>query len=164
MSCAYVRCLRIVSIPLGVLLWVGAVSLPALAKMPIKQVAARKAATKEKSSNSQETTEKAASTWPDFCTEWMGKLAVRERDNIANIHWETAADGVKGVYVGYSKDHTCTLHEGTEKVPVGKIGYLEVSYEKRGATIAEAQQSDPRPTTSYEVTEIFEYIKGKWDY
>jgi hypothetical protein len=164
MSYSHTRSLRSLFTPLAGLLLVAAASLPAPAKMPIKQVAAHKATAKEKAADSQESAEKAASTWPDFCTEWMGKLAVRERDNIANIRWETGADGVKGVYVGYSKDHTCTLREGTEKVPVGKIGYLEVSYEKRGASIPEAQQSEPRPTVSYEVTEIFEYIKGKWDY
>jgi hypothetical protein len=106
----------------------------------------------------------AATAFPSFCEEWMHKLEVREQNNVTHIKWESNADGVQGAYVGYTHEHTCTLKDGSGHVPVGEIIYREIRYEKRGSTIADAQQSEARPSEITEVTEIFRYSNGKWVY
>jgi len=105
----------------------------------------------------------AASTFDAFCAEWMGKLAARERHNVSHIKWDTRPEGVKGEYVGYTTEHTCVLKDSA-KVPVGKIVYREVRYEKRGGTISEAEHSTAQAVEVTEVTEIFRYSGGKWVY
>jgi hypothetical protein len=49
-------------------------------------------------------------------------------------------------------------------VPIGKITYLEVRYEKRGTTREEAEGNPAKPLETTEVTEIFRYAKGQWIY
>jgi hypothetical protein len=100
-----------------------------------------------------------------FCEEWMQKLEAREQSNVTHIKWESHPDGiVQGAYVGYTREHTCVTKDGTGSVPVGKINYREIRYEKRGASIQEAEHSAPRPIEATDVTEIFRYSKGKWVY
>lgn len=99
-----------------------------------------------------------------FCKEWMGKLAARERDNVANSKWDKQAVGVVGAYTGYSQEHTCLLKSGTGAVPIGKIVYVETRYEKSGNTPTEARGSAPKPIEAVEVTEIFRYKSGKWEF
>ena len=99
-----------------------------------------------------------------FCAEWMQKLAVREHDNIKNIHWVPDGTGVEGEYVGYSSDHTCKLASDVSPAVVGKIIYREFRYVKKGASPAAAKTSTPRALEATEVTEIFRYAKGKWEY
>lgn len=94
----------------------------------------------------------------------MGKLAAREKRNQGLIHWEEQSDAVAGNYVGYSPQHTCVVKDDSGSVPVGKISYLEVRYEKRGATREEAERSTARPIETTEVTEIFRFSKGEWVY
>lgn len=104
-----------------------------------------------------------ASQFTAFCEEWMGKLAARERHNVSHIKWDTKPEGVQGEYVGYTEEHTCTLKDGA-KVPVGKIIYREIVYQKRGGTVPEAEKSTAQPIETTEVTEIFRYSGGKWIY
>lgn len=106
----------------------------------------------------------ATDSFESFCLEWMKKLAVREHDNIAHIKWETNATGVHGSYTGYNPEHTCVVIEGTQGVPIGTIKYREVRYEKRGASAVEAEASQPTPVELFDVSEIFRYTKGKWDF
>lgn len=108
--------------------------------------------------------EDPASAFPSFCEEWMHKLEVREQHNVTHIKWEPNGDGVQGAYVGYTHEHTCTLKDGSGHVPVGEIVYREIRYEKRGTTVSDAEQSEPRPSEITEVTEIFRYSNGKWIY
>ena len=104
-----------------------------------------------------------ASQFDLFCTEWMGKLAARQEHNIAHIKWDTKPDGVKGEYVGYTTEHTCTLKNETQ-VPIGKIVYREIVFQKAGGTISEAEKSEAHAIETTEVTEIFRYAGGKWVY
>jgi len=104
-----------------------------------------------------------ASQFESFCVEWMGKLAARQEDNIAHIKWDTKPDGVKGEYVGYTTEHTCTLKNETQ-VPIGKIIYREIVFQKSGGTIPEAEKSPAQAIETTEVTEIFRYASGKWVY
>ena len=109
--------------------------------------------------------EDPATAFEGFCSEWMQKLEEREQANVSHIKWESNADGVvQGLYVGYTHEHTCVTKDGTGSVPVGKISYREVRYEKRGGSIQEAEHSAPKPIEITEVTEIFRYSKGKWVY
>ena len=105
-----------------------------------------------------------ASSFQDFCEDWMHKLAERSADNLSHLKWEQVDGAFQAAYVGYEQQHTCKLIEGTEADPVGKVFYREVHYTKRGGTQAEAEQSTPKPTEIFEVQEIFHYLKGKWDF
>ncbi|MCX8071419.1 MAG: hypothetical protein N3C12_03050 [Candidatus Binatia bacterium] len=106
----------------------------------------------------------AKDSFPQFCEEWMQKLAERERRNRSQIAWQEEQGEVRGTYVGYSNQHQCVYKESSDATPVGKITYLEVRYEKRGATREEAERNPPRAIETTEVTEIFRYAKGKWVY
>lgn len=108
--------------------------------------------------------EDARTAFPKFCEEWMEKLAAREKRNVTLIKWEGQADNVFGTYVGYSHQHTCTIKDDNGQVPVGKITYLEVRYEKRGNTREEAESNPAKPLETTEVTEIFRFSQGKWIY
>jgi hypothetical protein len=108
--------------------------------------------------------EDPASAFNGFCEEWMQKLAAREHDNVNHIQWQSSGSEVQGDYVGYTQEHTCQTKNGTGSVPVGKINYREVRYEKRGSSVAEAETSPARAVEVTEVTEIFRYAKGKWVY
>jgi hypothetical protein len=101
-----------------------------------------------------------------FCGEWMQKLAVRERDNLKQIRWVPNSSGVEGEYTGYSSDHVCMVKPNGDKkaVPIGKIIYHEIRYKKAGATPDTAIQASPHALEAIEVTEIFRYGKGKWQY
>jgi hypothetical protein len=131
-------------------------------RVQAKTVRSPKAASKTPASK-KPTSEQIVAAFQTFCQEWMQKLAVREHDNIANIKWHTGPDGVQGEYVGYTQDHTCVV-KNEDKDPVGKIAYQEVRYEKRGATIAEAEKNLPHPLETTAVTELFRYEGGKWIY
>jgi len=106
----------------------------------------------------------AAGAFPQFCEEWMQKLAAREQRNVANIKWAEAADGVSGEYIGYGQEHTCVTKTGTQSVPVGKITYREVRYEKHGGSVSDAEKNPPQAVETTEITEIFRYSAGKWIY
>lgn len=127
------------------------------------KVAAKKASNGTANAAAPASREEAEAALTVFCSEWMHKLEVRERDNVAHIKWDSTSGGVQGIYVGYSHEHTCKLTDDSQ-VPVAKIGYREVTYAKRGSSIAEAQTSTPQPIEVNEVTEIFSYNKGKWDF
>ena len=106
----------------------------------------------------------ANSSFPQFCEEWMQKLVVREQRNVSHIQWQQESNGVKGSYIGYTQEHTCTTKVGTASVPVGKISYREIRYEKSGPSIVAAESSRPHPVETTEITEIFRYDAGKWIY
>ncbi len=99
-----------------------------------------------------------------FCREWMEKLADRERRNEGLIEWQAGENFVLGSYVGYTRDHTCIVDAAQSNAPVGKISYLEIKYEKRGATQGDAQIDRPHPVETTEVTEFFRYGDGNWIY
>lgn len=132
-------------------------------RKPAKAAEAKPARTKHAPAPRASSAEIAAA-FQVFCEDWMRTLAGREQKSLAEIKWDTIADGVQGTYTGYTKEHTCTVKEKGLSDPVGKITYLEVRYEKRGAAVGEAQQSQPRPVESTEVVELFRYAKGKWIY
>jgi len=109
--------------------------------------------------------EKVADDLKAFCVKWMGFLAKRESDNTHNIKWQTESAGVKGQYVGYSKEYDCIMKERSSNgTPVATIVYKELIYEKGGASRPDAEQATPKVVDATEVTEIFRYTKGEWVY
>jgi hypothetical protein len=99
-----------------------------------------------------------------FCTDWGHKLHEREVFNIKQIKWDTGQNWVQGTYVGYSEPLSCKVEDDSGTVPVGKIVYHEFIYEKRAASVAEAERVDAKAVDTTEVTEIFRYQNGKWVY
>jgi len=105
--------------------------------------------------------QKAQETFGPFCEKWMAKLADRQRDNLARAEWKATAAGFNSTYVGYSTEHGCSV-SADGQVPIGRVLYREVTYRQEGATIDEARASTPQPIEIYEVTELFQFNKGKW--
>jgi hypothetical protein len=99
-----------------------------------------------------------------FCDEWMLKLSEREKFNRSRIRWDSGENWVQGDYIGYTREHHCSIERQHGVPPVGKIRYREIRYEQRGATLEEATASLARPVETTEVTEIFRYGEGKWIY
>ena len=99
-----------------------------------------------------------------FCDEWMGKLRERERYNTAHISWEKNGAKVVGEHVGYSQDCSCVAREDAGKDPIGKIVYRELRYRREGSTPAEAVGVPGSILDQTEVTEIFRFAKGRWQY
>jgi len=99
-----------------------------------------------------------------FCDEWMGKLHDRNVYNEAHIPWAKGGPGVFGEYVSYGHDRTCVAREEPGKDPIGKITYREVRYRKEGPTESAAMADAGTIVEQTDVTEIFRYAKGRWQY
>src|SRR5512139_3190400 len=113
----------LVTLLAGALICPAAVHGQAAKARKARKPAASKAASKAKPSKA-EASEKAAEQFQAFCQDWMQKLAVRERDNISHIKWNTKPDGVEGEYVGYIQEHTCSV-KADGQAPVGRVMYQE---------------------------------------
>jgi hypothetical protein len=99
-----------------------------------------------------------------FCDEWMQKLRERERYNSSHIAWEAHAGRVSGEYVGYDTHCTCVAREEPGKDPIGKITYRETRYKREGTTETDALAEPSTVLEQSDVTEIFRYGKGRWQY
>ena len=99
-----------------------------------------------------------------FCDTWMKKLQDRNTYNDAHIAWTKGGAGVYGEYTSYGTDRTCVAREEPGKVPIGKITYREIKYRREGATEAAAQSATATIVEQFDVTEIFRYAKGAWQY
>ena len=99
-----------------------------------------------------------------FCNVWGGKLHDREVYNLKQMKWDSGQNWVQATYVGYSEPLSCAVEADSGTVPVGKIIYHEVVYEKRGGSVPEAEREPGKAVETTEVTEIFRYQNGKWIY
>jgi hypothetical protein len=100
-----------------------------------------------------------------FCDSWMQKLRERDSYNVAHVTWEKgSAGGVVGEYVSYGTDRTCIAREEPGKDPIGKITYREIRYRRQGATPTAAMSGGGTIVEQTDVTEIFRYGKGRWQY
>ena len=100
-----------------------------------------------------------------FCDSWMQKLRDRDSYNVAHIAWEKGGDGgVGGEYISYGTDRTCSAREEPGKDPIGKITYREIRYRRQGATPTAAMSGGGTIVEQTDVTEIFRYGKGRWQY
>jgi hypothetical protein len=99
-----------------------------------------------------------------FCDEWMGKLRARDRDNVAQIKWESRDGQVVGEHVAYGTERTCVAREAPGKDPIGKITYREIRYRREGKDPTAALAATGTILEQTEVTEIFRFAKGRWQY
>jgi hypothetical protein len=94
----------------------------------------------------------------------MLKLRERERYSIANLKWEKQGDRVASEYVAYAQDCECIAREEPGKDPIGKITYRETRLRREGATPEEALAGTSTIVEQSDVTEIFRFGKGRWQY
>jgi hypothetical protein len=99
-----------------------------------------------------------------FCDTWMQKLRDRETYNTSHIDWEQKDGRVVGEHIAYGTACTCSAHEEPGKVPIGKITYREMRYRQEGATSTAAQGTPGTMVEQSDVTEIFRFDKGRWQY
>jgi len=99
-----------------------------------------------------------------FCDSWMAKLRERNAYNEAHIAWDAQDGHVTGEYVGYGADRTCSAREEPGQVPIGKITYRETRYRRQGTTPAAAMAGAGTIVEQTDVTEIFRFAKGRWQY
>ena len=99
-----------------------------------------------------------------FCDSWMQKRRDRETYNTSHIDWEQRDGRVVGEHIAYGTDCTCIAHEEPGKVPIGKITYREMRYRQEGATPIAAQGTAGTVVEQSDVTEIFRFGKGRWQY
>lgn len=101
-----------------------------------------------------------------FCSEWMGKLAKRERDNLQTAQARPDVTGVVLEYVGYATEPLrCNARIPQPGKPgVGILVYLERRYRRAGADLAKARSSEPAVLSQVEVTELFRFDGKRWIY
>ena len=99
-----------------------------------------------------------------FCDQWMGKLRDRETYNTSHITWDAHDGRVSGEYVAYDTKCTCIAREEPGKDPIGKITYRETRYRREGANEAAALAAPGTVLEQSDVTEIFRFGKGRWQY
>jgi hypothetical protein len=141
---------------------------PATKTAPEKKAAPKKAAAKKPVSAAEavkETVEgEDVRDFRTFCDTWMQKLRDRNTYNSAHIPWTKGGPGVVGEYVSYNTERTCIAKEEPGKDPIGKITYREIKYRKEGATETAAMAGVGTIVEQTDVTEIFRYGKGRWQY
>jgi hypothetical protein len=152
---------------IGTSAWAFAADAPAAAK---KAPAKKSKAAGVRGNNAALATLKETITGPEvrnfraFCDEWMQKLRDRETYNTGHITWETRDGKVSGEHVAYGTDSSCIAREDPGKVPIGKITYREIRYRREGATPTAALAAPGTIVEQSDVTEIFRFGKGRWQY
>jgi hypothetical protein len=101
-----------------------------------------------------------------FCTEWMGKLAQRERDNLKTAEARAGAGGVVVEYTGYASEPVSCVARIPQpgKPGVGILKYLERRLRRSGPDAARARSSEPAVLSQVEVTELFRFDGKRWIY
>ncbi len=102
-----------------------------------------------------------------FCSTWMGKLAERERQNLAKAQPQRNGSGFLVEYTGYAaKPVRCEAREtGVPSNPfIGKLVYHELRYRRAGATPERAHGGDASVLEQVEVMEIFRFDGSRWVY
>ena len=101
-----------------------------------------------------------------FCSEWMGKLAQRERDNLRSAAARAGSGGVVLEYTGYaSQPKSCVARIPQAGKPgVGILVYLELRYRRSGSNVVQARSSEPAVLSQVEVTELFRFDGKRWLY
>jgi hypothetical protein len=106
-----------------------------------------------------------AESFDSFCAEWMGKLALREQQNLQKMQYTPQGGRVVGSYKGYDKiPIRCQSRAKAGAPGVGTLVYNEVHYEKVGPTVEGAKTSQPMVVEKVEVMEIFRFDGQKWKY
>ena len=131
---------------------------------PAKKPAAKKPAAAKETTLKEMVEGEDVRDFRTFCDTWMGKLKDRTTYNQAHIPWTKGGTGVVGEYVSYGTERTCIAREEPGKDPIGKITYREIKYRKEGPTETAAMGSTGTIVEQTDVTEIFRFGKGRWQY
>jgi len=108
---------------------------------------------------------KAAQSFDSFCAEWMSKLAVREKDNAAKVHYAPQNGRVVGTYTAYEKTPLRCQSRAKPGAPgVGTLVYNELHMRKAGDSVEGAKNSAPEVVEKVEVMEIFRFDGSAWKY
>lgn len=101
-----------------------------------------------------------------FCSEWMGKLAQRERDNLKSAQARPGSGGIVLEYTGYAAQPIrCVARIPQPGKPgVGILVYMEMRYRRSGADVVHARSSEPAVLSQVEVTELFRFDGTRWLY
>jgi len=108
----------------------------------------------------------ATGGFDNFCDEWMGKLAERERSNQDRAKVQSEPTGVVVEYTGYTTQPvSCTARVDPKGKPsVGILVYYEVRYRRSGTSPELARTSPATEVERVEVTEVFRYDGARWAY
>lgn len=144
----------------------AAESTPAAKPAPAKPAKAAKGKTAKKAAAPVKETVEGPEVrdFRGFCDVWMQKLRDRETYNTAHIKWETRDGRVVGEYVAYGAESACSAREDPGKDPIGKLTYREMRYRREGGTETEALAKPGTMIEQSDVTEIFRFAKGRWQY
>ena len=102
-----------------------------------------------------------------FTIEWMKKLSQTEEFHRAKeLKITESPDGFSAEYVGYFPHRYIIVKKTDSKdTPfVGILTYYEKTMRCMGKTKEEARQGPFQPADSQQVSEIFRFTKGKWEY
>ena len=92
----------------------------------------------------------------------MGQLQTAQEQSLAGMRWQQDAIGTRGEFVGYAPDYECTLSTPVKTVPVGRMRYREIRFEKRGESVDDAMRAEPAPLSIEDVTQVLVYRDGYW--
>jgi len=107
----------------------------------------------------------AGQSFDSFCTEWMGKLAQREEQNLAKVQYTPENGHMVGKYTGYEKSPLKCQSRAKPGAPgVGTLVYNELHFQKSGDSVDAAKKSSPQVVEKVEVMEIFRFDGSAWKY
>lgn len=108
---------------------------------------------------------RAAQSFDSFCSEWMGKLAAREHDNVSKVKYTNEGGRVVGKYTGYESAPLRCQSKAKPGAPgVGTLVYNELHYRKSGDSVESAKKASPEVVEKVEVMEIFRFDGSAWKY
>ena len=107
----------------------------------------------------------AAQSFDSFCAEWMGKLQVREHDNVQKVKYSSEGGRVVGTYTGYESAPLRCASKAKPGAPgVGTLVYNELHYRTAGDSVESAKKASPEVVERVEVMEIFRFDGSAWKY
>jgi hypothetical protein len=142
---------------------------PKKAAKKTSTVPARKPAKSESTTPPQpEFTEDAAlASFDVFTIEWMKKLSrAEEFRRTQDVKVTQSTEGFLAEYTGYLPHRYITIKKTESKdTPfVGILTYYEKTMQCAGKTKEEALQGPFQPAGSQQISEIFRFTRGKWEY
>jgi len=113
------------------------------------------------------TEDAALASFDIFTIEWMKKLSrAEEFRRTQDVKVSESPEGFLAEYIGYFPHRYIIVKKTDSKdTPfVGILTYYEKTMRCTGKTKEEALQGPFQPASSLQVSEIFRFTKGKWEY
>jgi hypothetical protein len=99
-----------------------------------------------------------------FCDTWMQKLRDRNTYNSAHIPWTKGGPGVVGEYVSYNTERTCIAKRSPARIRSARSPTARSSTGRKGRPRRRRWPAAGTIVEQTDVTEIFRYGKGRWQY